>query len=119
MAPSTKLTKLPRYTDGTIVIATLEPRFTIKYNISMSGLSSQISTLVWHSSSSRQKSDMLASQYQNGDLRVWSIAKSDYPYGNEAKVIRVLRRSDNNLAGYNWLGWSRNGRIVQFSERSV
>ncbi|KAG0651596.1 hypothetical protein D0Z07_1810 [Hyphodiscus hymeniophilus] len=58
---------------------------------------------------------MLASQTNDGDLRVWSIAKSPSS-SDTAKVVRVLKRSENYMNGPNWLGWSKNGRIVQFSE---
>ncbi|EGR45918.1 uncharacterized protein TRIREDRAFT_67350 [Trichoderma reesei QM6a] len=76
---------------------------------------SPIVTLAWHASSSRQKSDMLAVQTHDGDLRVWSVAKS-YSAEDPAKVVRVLRRNENFLAGPNWMGWSKNGRIIQYSD---
>jgi hypothetical protein len=57
---------------------------------------------------------MLAVQTRDGDLRVWSVPKSIE--GDEsARVVRVLKRVDGNGRGINWLGWSRNGRIVQYS----
>ena len=58
---------------------------------------------------------MLATQTNDGDLRVWSVAKS----GNSqdpVKTVRILKRSENYLIGPNWMGWSKNGRIIQFSE---
>lgn len=58
---------------------------------------------------------MLASQTHNGDMRVWSVAKS-YNADDPAKVVRILKRSDNFSEGPNWMGWSKNGRIIQFSE---
>ncbi|EHK26592.1 uncharacterized protein TRIVIDRAFT_50286 [Trichoderma virens Gv29-8] len=76
---------------------------------------SPIVTLSWHASSSRQKSDMLAVQTHDGDLRVWSVAKS-YNAEDPAKVVRVLRRNENFLPGPNWMGWSKNGRIIQYSD---
>ncbi|QSZ36028.1 hypothetical protein DSL72_007152 [Monilinia vaccinii-corymbosi] len=103
------------FSNGSLLIAALQPRFIILHNLTTSRGPSPIVTLSWHASSSRQKSDMLASQTNDGDLRVWSIAKS--PTSNDtAKVVRVLKRSDNFQTGPNWLGWSKNGRIVQFSE---
>jgi hypothetical protein len=30
-----------------------------------------------------------------------------------------LRRSDSQSSGAKWLAWSKNGRVVQFSERLV
>lgn len=103
------------YQNGSLLIASLQPRFTILHNLTTSRAPSPIVTLAWHASSSRQKSDMLATQTHDGDLRVWSIAKS--PSSNDAaKVVRVLKRSENFLPGPNWLAWSKNGRIIQYSE---
>ncbi|APA15485.1 hypothetical protein SS1G_13420 [Sclerotinia sclerotiorum 1980 UF-70] len=103
------------FSNGSLLIAALQPRFIILHNLTTSRGPSPIVTLSWHASSSRQKSDMLASQTNDGDLRVWSIAKS--PTSNDtAKVVRVLKRSENFQTGPNWLGWSKNGRIIQFSE---
>lgn len=103
------------FANGSLLIAALQPRFTILHNLTTSRAPSPIVTLAWHASSSRQKSDMLATQTKDGDLRVWSVAKS--PTSNDtAKVVRVLKRTENFQAGPNWLGWSKNGRIVQYSE---
>lgn len=74
--------------------------------------------LAWHASSSRQKSDMLAVQTADGDLRVWSVSKS-YNSEDPAKVVRILKKTENHQIGPNWMGWSKNGRIIQHSERSV
>ncbi|RDL36501.1 uncharacterized protein BP5553_05853 [Venustampulla echinocandica] len=103
------------FSNGSLLIAALQPRFTILHNLSTSRGPSPIVTLAWHASSSRQKSDMLATQTHDGDLRVWSIAKS--PTSTDtAKVVRVLKRTENFQPGPNWLAWSKNGRIIQFSE---
>ena len=57
---------------------------------------------------------MLAVQSADGDLRVWSIAK---PAGADTpKTIRVLKRGDNVEPGRNWIAWSKNGRIIQYSQ---
>ena len=61
---------------------------------------------------------MLAVQTHDGDLRVWSVAKS-YSADDHAKVVRILRRRENFVAGPNWMGWSKNGRIIQFSDSYV
>ncbi|KAM7214172.1 hypothetical protein V8F06_010425 [Rhypophila decipiens] len=103
------------YQNGSLLIATLQPRFTILHNLSTSRGPSPIVTLAWHASSSRQKSDMLAVQTNDGDLRVWSVSKS-YNSEDPAKVVRILKRTENYLAGANWMGWSKNGRIIQYSE---
>lgn len=113
-----KLLIFPRFSNGSLLIAALQPRFTILHNLTTSRGPSPIITLAWHASSSRQKSDMLATQTKDGDLRVWSVAKSPTS-SDTAKVVRVLKRSngpENFAPGPNWLGWSKNGRIVQFSE---
>ena len=102
------------YNNGSILIAVLQPGFTILHTLTTSRAPSPLVTLAWHGSSSKQKSDMLASQTEDGDLRVWSIAKP--PYNDLPKVVRVLKRSDNYEPGPNWLAWSKNGRIVQYSE---
>lgn len=103
------------YQNGSLLIATLQPRFTILHNLATSRTPSPIITLSWHASSSRQKSDMLATQTHNGDLRVWSVAKS-YNAEDPAKVVRILKRAESMSEGPNWMGWSKNGRIIQFSE---
>ncbi|KAI1339917.1 hypothetical protein F5Y15DRAFT_58776 [Xylariaceae sp. FL0016] len=103
------------YQNGSLLIATLQPRFTILHNLSTSRAPSPIVTLAWHASSSRQKSDMLAVQTNDGDLRVWSVAKS-FNSDDPAKVVRILKRTDNFHNGPNWMGWSKNGRIIQHSD---
>ncbi|KAI1480673.1 hypothetical protein F4774DRAFT_79511 [Daldinia eschscholtzii] len=103
------------YQNGSLLIATLQPRFTILHNLSTSRSPSPIVNLAWHASSSRQKSDMLAVQTNDGDLRVWSVAKS-FNSEDPAKVVRILKRTENYLNGPNWMGWSKNGRIIQYSE---
>ncbi|TVY88663.1 hypothetical protein LAWI1_G007297, partial [Lachnellula willkommii] len=103
------------FANGSLLIAALQPRFTILHNLTTSRGPSPIVTLAWHASSSRQKSDMLASQTNDGDLRVWSVAKSPTS-SDTAKVVRVLKRTDNYQTGPNWLAWAKNGRILQFSE---
>ena len=105
------------YNNGSILLATLQPAFTILHTLTTQRAPSPIAALAWHASSSKQKSDMLATQTSDGDLRVWSVAK---PATSEApRVIRALRRSDNYSQGRNWISWSKNGRIVQYSERET
>ncbi|KAJ5098259.1 hypothetical protein N7532_005260 [Penicillium argentinense] len=102
------------YQNGSILIANLHPQFTILHTLTTSRGPSPIISLAWHASSSKQKSDMLATQASNGDLRVWSVAK---PPGKESpRVIRVLKRSDSNSTDPKWMSWSKNGRIVQYLE---
>ncbi|KAI9928092.1 hypothetical protein MW887_002125 [Aspergillus wentii] len=100
------------YQNGSILIATLHPTFTILHTLTTSRGPSPIVTLAWHASSSKQKSDMLATQSTNGDLRVWSVAK---PPGKETpRVIRILKRTDSTSAEPKFIAWSKNGRIVQY-----
>lgn len=106
-----------RYMNGSILIAALQPSFTILHTLTTARAPSPIVSLAWHASSSKQKSDMLATQSSDGDLRVWSVAKP--PTSDNPKVIRVLKRSENYQPGPNWLAWSKNGRIVQYSEGYV
>ncbi|KAI0856544.1 hypothetical protein F4860DRAFT_518729 [Xylaria cubensis] len=106
------------YQNGSLIVATLQPRFTILHSLSTSRSPSPIVTLAWHASSSRQKSDMLAVQTDDGDLRVWSVAKS-FNSNDPAKVVRILKRTDNYQNGPNWMGWSKNGRIIQFSDNET
>ncbi|KAF7517272.1 hypothetical protein G7054_g13866 [Neopestalotiopsis clavispora] len=106
------------YQNGSLLIATLQPRFQILHNLSTSRAPSPIVNLAWHASSPRQKSDMLAVQTNDGDLRVWSVAKSSTS-DDPAKVVRILKRTDNFQNGPNWMGWSKNGRIIQYSENHM
>jgi hypothetical protein len=104
---------LSRYQNGSILIATLLPTFTILHTMTTSRGPSPIVSLAWHASSSKQKSDMLATMSANGDLRVWSVAK---PPGKEApRVIRNLKRSDASSSSEpKWMAWSKNGKIIQY-----
>ncbi|KAF1817208.1 hypothetical protein P152DRAFT_11375 [Eremomyces bilateralis CBS 781.70] len=101
------------YMNGSILIVTLQP-FTILHTLSTARSPSPINGLAWHGSSSKQKSEMLASQTADGDLRVWSIPKSPSP--DPPTVIRVLNRSENRIIAPCWFAWSKLGRIVQYSE---
>lgn len=58
---------------------------------------------------------MLAVQTFDGDMRVWSVAKP-YNADDPAKVVRVLKKLELSVAGANWMGWSKNGRIIQYSD---
>jgi hypothetical protein len=103
-----------RYNNGSILLAALQPSFTILHTLTTSRAPSPIVSLTWHASSSKQKSDMLATQTADGDLRVWSVSKP--PTSEAPRVIRVLKRSDAYVPSRNWISWCKNGRIVQFSE---
>lgn len=105
------------YNNGSIFIANVVPTFTILHTISTEITPSPILGLAWHASSSKSKSDMLAIQSASGDLRVWNVAKpasADTP-----KPIRALERGGNGDIGINWIAWSKNGRIIQYSRGYV
>ncbi|KAF3191026.1 hypothetical protein TWF106_008028 [Orbilia oligospora] len=104
------------YQNGTVIIATLMPTFVIHHTLANGNASSfPVTVLAWHGSSSRQKSDMLATQSNDGDLKVWSIAKP-IDGGEVARVVRVLKKPDAYPSRRNWMAWSRNGRILQYSD---
>ncbi|KAJ8116727.1 hypothetical protein OPT61_g1901 [Boeremia exigua] len=103
------------YHNGSILIATLQPSFTILHTLTTPRIPSPIAGLSWHGSSSKQKSEMLAAQASDGDLRVWSVPKGSHS-GDAPCVIRVLNKSDQREPGPCWFSWSKNGRIVQYTE---
>jgi hypothetical protein len=106
------------YLNGSILIATLQPSFTILHTLTTPRQPSPISGLAWHGSSSKQKSEMLAAQTSDGDLRVWSVPKASH--GSDAPcVIRVLNQKEQREPGPCWFAWSKNGRIVQYTEGYV
>ncbi|KAF7196661.1 hypothetical protein HII31_02031 [Pseudocercospora fuligena] len=102
------------YFNGSILIATLQPSFTILHTLNTTRAPSKISGLAWHGSSSKQQTDMLATQAQDGDLRVWSVPKGDH--GAAPTIIRVLQRPESQLAGPCWFAWSKNGRLIQLAD---
>ena len=102
------------YLNGSILIATLQPSFTILHTLTTNKAPSRISGLAWHGSSSRQRTDMLATQTSDGDLRVWSVPK--VPHQEPPTIIRVLQRAELQAPGPCWFAWSKNGRIVQHAE---
>ncbi|KAH3941008.1 hypothetical protein HBI25_176970 [Parastagonospora nodorum] len=103
------------YLNGSILIATLQPSFTILHTLTTPRSPSPISGLAWHGSSSKQKSEMLAAQTADGDLRVWSVPKAPHS-GDVPCVIRVLNQKEQREPGPSWFAWSKNGRIVQYTE---
>jgi WD40 repeat protein len=111
------IANLARYLNGSILIATLKPAFTILHTLTTSRAPSRITGLAWHGTSSKQKSDMLATQTADGDLRVWSVPKS--PQHETPTIIRALSRSDIRQPGPSWFAWSKNGRLVQYYDGSV
>jgi WD40 repeat protein len=114
--PSDFASVLTRYSymNGTILIVTLKPTFTILHTLNTQRAPSTINFLAWHGSSSKQKSDMLGSQTVDGDLRVWSIPKA---LGESPSVIRSFQHSvSEKIAGPCWFAWSKQGRIVQYAE---
>lgn len=115
MTPWRPLIDFTSYQNGSLLIAKLDPVFSILYNLSTSRAPSPIISVSWHASSPRQKADMLAVQTHDSDLRVWSITRKKSDDG--AKVVRILRRSESLHPGPNWMGWSKNGRVIQFFDK--
>lgn len=112
---SVALANSSSFLNGSILIATLQPLFTIVHSLTTSKAPSRIAGLSWHGSSSRQKSDMLATQTADGDLRVWSIPKTAVA-GESPNIIRILSRLETTSLGPCWFTWSRNGRIIQYTD---
>ena len=104
------------FSNGSILIATLTPAFTILHSLTTSRGPSRVTGLAWHGSSSRSKTEMLAAQTADGDLRVWSVPKTHHN-GESPSVIRILNKHEGPQAGPCWFAWSKNGRILQHSDR--
>ncbi|KAL9597935.1 MAG: hypothetical protein Q9219_004825 [cf. Caloplaca sp. 3 TL-2023] len=102
------------YLNGSVLLVALRPAFTILHTLSAPRAPSPIANLAWHASSTKQKSDMLAIQASDGDLRVWSVAKP--PTIQPPRAIRVLERTDSVDPGPKWIAWSKNGRILQYAQ---
>lgn len=111
------LIRFCRYQNGSILIATLQPTFTILHTLTTSRAPAPIVGLAWHGSSAKQKTEMLAIQMADGDLRVWSVSKATH--AEPPRIIRILREPDAPVTQKNWCCWSKNGRIVQHSEGYV
>jgi len=106
-----------RYLNGSILVALLQPTFTILHTLPPTKLPSPITGLAWHGSSSKQKSDMLATQTSGGDLRIWSISRDSHAEPPRViRVLRVLKGTENVENGRSWFAWSKNGRILQHLE---
>ncbi|EMC91828.1 hypothetical protein BAUCODRAFT_28068 [Baudoinia panamericana UAMH 10762] len=108
------------YMNGSILVATLQPSFTIQHTLTTNRAPARITGLGWHGSSSKQRTDMLASQTSDGDLRVWSVPKSGQGGQDMApSIIRVLQRAEIPALGPCWFAWSKAGRIVQYAEGEI
>ncbi|KAL5612093.1 uncharacterized protein BROUX77_002249 [Berkeleyomyces rouxiae] len=106
------------YQNGTLLVATLGERFNVLHTLTTNRTPSPLVTLQWHSSTPQQKSIMLAAQTRDGDLRVWSVPKSTH--GGTPIPVRILSKSEQNFTpGPNWMSWSKNGRIIQYSDNET
>jgi len=103
-----------RYENGSILIATLDPTFTILHTLTTPRTPSPITGLAWHNTVAKQKMDMLATQTADGDLRVWGVSGAEQP-----KAIRVMDAPERSSGGRTWFAWSKNGRIIQFCNGCV
>lgn len=91
------------------------PEFVVLHNITCEP--SPIICLAWHGDTSQRRNAMLAVQDDQGFSRVWAIPKRDLnDEDSSARVIRILKSSDTNSVGPKWIGWSKNGRIVRYSD---
>ncbi|PNS18331.1 hypothetical protein CAC42_6148 [Sphaceloma murrayae] len=104
------------YMNGSIMIISVSPSFTIHHTLSTQRRPSPVTTIAWHGGGGRQKTDMLATQTADGDLRVWNIPKPDGK-NHQCMAIRIISLDEGIVSGPNWFGWSRNGRVVQYSDR--
>ncbi|OQV09036.1 hypothetical protein CLAIMM_13218 [Cladophialophora immunda] len=105
------------YKNGLILLTTLQPAFAVLHSLAAYPELSTVISLTFHRPSSESDNYILAGQTANGDLRVWAIPKlviTDTP-----RVIRLVRGSTSNTPSRHWISWSRNGRIVQFSEGRI
>uniref|UniRef100_A0A8H7N8F4 Fungal N-terminal domain-containing protein n=1 Tax=Bionectria ochroleuca TaxID=29856 RepID=A0A8H7N8F4_BIOOC len=102
---------------GAVFIVTPPPNFAILYHAARRPqFSFPVATLRWHRTPSLQQKTMLAVQYSNGDLRVWSMGKV-YSPENPIKTVRVLdKKGTDEHANPHWMAWSKNGTIVQYSD---
>ncbi|KKA30260.1 hypothetical protein TD95_002214, partial [Thielaviopsis punctulata] len=108
------------YSNGTLLVANVTERFHILHTLTSNRTPSPIVTLQWHSSTPQQKSTMLAAQTRDGDLRVWSVPKS--AHGGSPIAVRILSKNDKgeeSVPGPNWMAWSKNGRIIQYSQNET
>ncbi|PSK59388.1 p21-activated protein kinase-interacting protein 1-like [Elsinoe australis] len=104
------------FMNGSIMIISVHPVFTIHHTLSTQRRPSPVSTVAWHGGSGRHKTDMLATQTADGDLRVWNIPRSS-DKGHIPQAIRIISMDEGIVSGPNWFAWSRNGRIIQHSDR--
>ncbi|VUC25060.1 unnamed protein product [Clonostachys rosea] len=102
---------------GTVFIVTPPPNLAILYHsIRRPQYSFPIATLRWHRTPSRQQKTMLAVQYSNGDLRVWSIEKI-YSPDKPINTVRILdKKGSGKQVNAHWMAWSKSGTIVQYSD---
>ncbi|GAM85009.1 hypothetical protein ANO11243_030120 [Dothideomycetidae sp. 11243] len=105
------------FLNGSILIVSIKPNFTILHSLSIQKRPSKVTGMQWHGSSQKAKSDMLAIQTADGDMRVWSVPK--IANGDPCTAVRMLSQSDGITTAPNWFSWSRNGRIVQFIDKEI
>ncbi|KAF2152508.1 hypothetical protein K461DRAFT_313187 [Myriangium duriaei CBS 260.36] len=105
------------FMNGSMLICRIQPSFTIVHTLSIQKGPSKVTGIQWHGASQKSKTDMLATQTADGDMRVWSIPK--VPNGDPCTAIRVLSEGEGITSGPNWFAWSRNGRIVQFIDKEA
>lgn len=106
-----------RYQNGTVLVASLadsmDSKFTILHSLAIANNPVPITGVAWHGTTSKQNTEMLATQTADGNLRVWGIPKED----NEdiARIIRIVNPPAEMLDRV-WFSWSKNGRILQYCD---
>src|SRR3569833_1008240 len=105
-----------RFQNGWVIIAALQPTFSVLYTFESTIAPS---CLAWHISSPRRSSLLLAGQMDSGDVRVWSVPRKPNPLVQQPKVVRFLPKTKGYHQGFNWMAWSKNGHIIQHSGRHV
>ena len=95
-----------------MLVANLQPSFTVLHKLTLIGGASPAIGLGWHAPSSNENLGILAVQKRNGDLRVWRVRKNSNVRGS-AEVIRTLTEGDDFAGQLHWMAWSQEGRIIQ------
>ncbi|KAI9818644.1 MAG: hypothetical protein M1826_001367 [Phylliscum demangeonii] len=81
------------YRIGCILIAALQPTFTILH------------TRATSRASSPQRSERLATQTEDGEVRIWSMVKPWHASQEAPREIRILKRTEHRQPGPNGLAW--------------
>lgn len=95
------------------MVCQLEPSFAILHSLSTTHGPVSIASLAWHGTLTKQKTEMLAVQSIDGDLRVWGVPKEQ---DDLARMIRVIKAPEDGPVRKAWSAWSKSGRLVQYCD---